>query len=87
MNLHFLYSKNSVVRNLIVSLQYSLPVLSLPLSIFLGLAWSNRWWEVSPRVHYTPVTLAALGAIWWTHYWHLLGSGCGGISYKFKFAY
>ena len=51
-----------------------LPVLlSLPLPICAGLAWSNRWWKVSARVHYTLVTLAVMAVIWWANYWNLLG--------------
>ncbi|HKJ39009.1 MAG TPA: serine hydrolase domain-containing protein [Anaerolineales bacterium] len=51
-----------------------LPVLlSLPLPIFVGLAWGNRWWKVSSRVHYTLVTLAVMAVIWWANYWNLLG--------------
>ncbi|HSG42821.1 MAG TPA: serine hydrolase domain-containing protein [Anaerolineales bacterium] len=51
-----------------------LPVfLSLPLPVFVGLAWGNRWWKTITRVHYTLVTLAIIGVIWWTNYWNLLG--------------
>jgi len=51
-----------------------LPVaLALPLPIFTALAWGNLWWKKSTRIHYTLVTLAVLAAIWWAHYWNLLG--------------
>ncbi len=51
-----------------------LPVtLALPLPIFVALAWGNRWWKVSTRIHYTLITLAVLGGIWWVNYWNLLG--------------
>ncbi len=30
-------------------------------------------WSVAGRVHYTLVTLAALGFTWWLSYWNLLG--------------
>jgi len=51
-----------------------LPVLlSLPLPIFVGLAWEIRWWKVGSRVHFTLVTLAILAVIWWANYWNLLG--------------
>ena len=46
---------------------------ALPLPVFVGLAWGNRWWKVSTRVHYTLVTLAVLAVIWWAHYWNLVG--------------
>ena len=51
-----------------------LPVLlALPLPIFVGLAWGNRWWKLSSRVHYMLVTLAVLAVIWWAQYWNLIG--------------
>jgi len=51
-----------------------LPILlALPLPIFVGLAWGNRWWKLSSRVHYTLVTLAVLAVIWWAQYWNLIG--------------
>ncbi|MCB9136697.1 MAG: beta-lactamase family protein [Anaerolineales bacterium] len=48
-------------------------LLALPLPVFVGLAWGNRWWKVSARVHYTLVTLSVLAVIWWAQYWNLLG--------------
>lgn len=48
-------------------------ILSLPIPIFVVLAWSKRWWNMSTRVHYTLVTLAVFVGIWWADYWNLLG--------------
>ena len=54
-----------------------LPLLAAVLTIgalcFTMLAWKNRYWGVVGRVHYTLVTLAAMGFIWFLNYWNLLG--------------
>ncbi|KAF5433123.1 hypothetical protein C5S36_07085 [Candidatus Methanophagaceae archaeon] len=54
-----------------------LPLLAAVLTIgalcFTVLAWKNRYWGVFGRVHYTVVTVAALGFIWFLNYWNLLG--------------
>ena len=54
-----------------------LPLLAAVLTIgalcFTVLAWRNRYWGVAGRVHYTLVTVAALGFIWFLNYWNLLG--------------
>jgi len=47
--------------------------LALALPIFTILAWRNRWWKMSTRVHYTLITLAVFAGIWWANYWNLLG--------------
>jgi len=47
--------------------------LALPLPIFTALAWGNRWWKIGTRIHYTLITLAVIGGIWWANYWNLLG--------------
>ncbi len=51
-----------------------LPVaLAFPLPVFVALSWGNRWWKKSTRIHYTLITLAVMGCIWWANYWNLLG--------------
>lgn len=47
--------------------------LALPLPIFTALAWGNRWWKRSTRIHYSLITLALLAGIWWMNNWNLLG--------------
>ncbi|MFP4394074.1 MAG: serine hydrolase domain-containing protein [Anaerolineales bacterium] len=51
--------------------------LILPLGgavIFTLIAWRDRYWSVSERLHYTLVTLAALIFLGWLEYWNLLGA-------------
>jgi len=51
-----------------------LPIaLALPLPIFTAVAWGNRWWKMSTRIHYTLIALAVVAGIWWANYWNLLG--------------
>ncbi len=42
--------------------------------IFTLIAWRDRYWSVSERLHYTLVTLAALIFLGWLEYWNLLGA-------------
>lgn len=39
------------------------------------LAWWNRYWRVSGRVHYTLVALAGVGTVWFLYFWNLLTWG------------
>lgn len=51
--------------------------LILPLAaavIFTLLAWWDRYWRLSERIHYTLVTLAALIFLGWLDYWNMLGA-------------
>ena len=36
-------------------------------------AWTNRYWNIVARIHYTLVALAAAAFVWWLNYWNLLG--------------
>ena len=76
-----------IILSDIYSIFYSVPpllpfVLVLPLVAavltigslgFTVLAWRKRYWGVAGRVHYTLVTLASLGFMWFLNYWNLLG--------------
>lgn len=50
-----------------------MPHLRSQLVVFAVLAWIRRDWGVVGRVHYTLVTLAAIGLVLWLNYWNLLG--------------
>jgi CubicO group peptidase (beta-lactamase class C family) len=43
------------------------------------LAWRNRYWRVTGRLHYTLVALAGMGFIWFLYNWNLLTAGLGGM--------
>jgi hypothetical protein len=48
-------------------------LVGLALPVFLGRAWRQRYWSAATRVHYTLVTLTALGMIPYLYAWNLLG--------------
>jgi hypothetical protein len=37
------------------------------------LVWRRRYWSIVGRIHYTMLTLGALGFIWFLNAWNLLG--------------
>jgi CubicO group peptidase (beta-lactamase class C family) len=37
------------------------------------LAWTRSYWSLGGRIHYTMVTVAAIGFAWFLNYWNLLG--------------
>jgi CubicO group peptidase (beta-lactamase class C family) len=43
--------------------------------VFCLVAWKQRYWRFSGRLHYTLVTLAGVGFCWFTYYWNLLHFG------------
>ncbi len=47
--------------------------LSFALLIFTLFAWQNRYWSTLGRLHYSLVTVAAVGFVWFLSYWDLLG--------------
>jgi len=53
-----------------------LPLLSIILTVgligFTVLAWKEGFWSITGRIHYTFITLAALGFLWALNELHLL---------------
>lgn len=47
--------------------------LTLGMVACAGQAWRRRYWSVLGRVHYSLVTLGALGFVWFLSQWNLLG--------------
>ena len=43
------------------------------------IAWKERYWRFTGRVHYTLVALAGVGFIWFLYYWNLLAFGFSGL--------
>lgn len=48
------------------------PLLAAAMAVFSVLAWRRRFWSVPGRVHYTLITLAALGLVWFGVFWNLM---------------
>jgi CubicO group peptidase (beta-lactamase class C family) len=47
--------------------------LAVSLPVFTLLAWRSKTWSLWKRVHYSLITIAAFGFIWFLDYWNLLG--------------
>ncbi len=47
--------------------------LTLGLSIFTVLVWKNKYYSIIGRLHYSLMTVAAVGFIFFLNYWNLLG--------------
>jgi hypothetical protein len=56
-----------------LSLPLIATVLTLGLAVFTVLGWTNKYWSVMARAHYSLITLAALVFIPFLLYWNLLG--------------
>jgi hypothetical protein len=48
-------------------------LVGLALPAFLVRAWRDRYWSLATRLHFTLVTLTAVGMIPYLYYWNLLG--------------
>ena len=48
-------------------------VLTVAALVYTVLAWKDRLWGLTGRVHYTLVTVAAVAFVWFLNYWNLLG--------------
>jgi CubicO group peptidase (beta-lactamase class C family) len=61
----------------IVEIVMGLGVLSALLTfgalIYTVLAWKDRYWGAAYRIYYSLVTVAAVGFVWFLHYWNWLG--------------
>ena len=61
----------------VVEIVMGLGVLSALLTpaalVYAVLAWKDRYWGAAYRVYYTLGTLAAVGFVWFLHYWNWLG--------------
>ncbi|MEW5860328.1 MAG: serine hydrolase domain-containing protein, partial [Cyanobacteriota bacterium] len=56
-----------------LSLPLIATALTLALPVFTVQAWTNKYWSVMARAHYSLITLAALVFILFLSYWNLLG--------------
>lgn len=61
------------LMNALLAIPILTTVMTPGLAILALLAWKNRWWSLSGRLHYTSLTLATLAFIGWLHHWNLLG--------------
>lgn len=48
-------------------------LIAVSIFVFTVLAWRERWWRMSTRIHYTLVTVASMALIWFLTFWNQLG--------------
>ncbi len=70
---------NAILTGTAVAYRFGLALVPLVAALALGavffsaLAWRERFWSLAGRAHYTLVTLAGVGTIWWYVNWQMLG--------------
>ncbi len=47
--------------------------LGLVLPVFAVLAWKNKYWSITRRIHFSVIAITALLMLPWLYYWNLLG--------------
>ena len=55
---------NEVFFNLLLTLPYLMAVLTVVMLVFTVLTWWKKFWTVGRRLHYSLVTVMALGLMW-----------------------
>jgi hypothetical protein len=63
---------------LLAAMLWCTPVLAALVTGMLActiLAWKNRYWRLSGRLHYTSVLLAGIAFVWFLNHWNLLRFG------------
>jgi CubicO group peptidase (beta-lactamase class C family) len=74
-NIYGLYTGNLPLWTFIPALSIIVALLALEMIGFTALAWTQRFWGLTGCIHYTLVTLAAVGFVWFMSFWNLLGKG------------
>jgi CubicO group peptidase (beta-lactamase class C family) len=63
----------SLIYKIVLGLGVLSAVLTVGALIYSVLAWKRSYWGIATRVHYTLVTVAAVGFVWFLNFWNLLG--------------
>ena len=63
----------SLIVEIVMGLGVLSALLTLAALVYTVLAWKNKFWGVAYRVYYTLVMVAAVGFVWFLHYWNWLG--------------
>jgi hypothetical protein len=61
------------VVEMVMGLGVLAALLTPAMLVYTVLAWKDRHWGVAYRVYYTLGMLAAVGFVWFLHYWNWLG--------------
>jgi hypothetical protein len=70
-----LYTGNLPLWTFIPPLSIIIVLLTLSMIGFTLLSWKQGFWGLTGRIHYTLVTLGAVGFVWFMYFWNLLGKG------------
>ncbi len=74
-NAYGLYVGHLPLWTFIPVLSILVALLTLGMMVFTALAWARRFWGLGGRIHYTLVTLGAVGFVWFMLFWNSLGKG------------
>lgn len=70
-----LYTGTLPLWTFIPLLSIIIVLLTLSMIGFTLLSWKQGFWSLTGRIHYTLVTLGAVGFVWFMYFWNLLGKG------------
>jgi hypothetical protein len=56
-----------------LSLPVLISILTVGVAVFAALSWTNGWWTIFRRIHYSLFALLAVGYVWFYYYWNVLG--------------
>jgi hypothetical protein len=73
MNAYGLYTGSLPLWTLVAIFSAIVVLLAVVMVIFTVLAWTRHFWNLTGRIHYTLVTLSALGFVWFMYFWNILG--------------
>lgn len=74
-DIYGLYIGNLPLWKFIPALSIIVALFALEMISLTIIAWRQRFWGLVRRIHYTLVTLAAIGFVWFLYFWNLLGKG------------
>jgi len=63
----------SRIVEIVMGLGVLAAVLTVGALVYTVLVWKPRYWGVAFRIYYTLVSIAAVGFVWFLHYWNWLG--------------
>lgn len=68
-----IYFGSPPILSVLLFLPVALALLAVGMAASTVLAWWQRYWGWFGRLHYSALTLLALGVVWVLWYWNLMG--------------
>jgi len=72
-NIYGKYTGNLPFWPFVSALSLCVAFLMLTMIFFTILVWLRKSWRPAKRVHYTLMTLGAIGLVWFMFFWNILG--------------